>query len=497
MINTVTSILPPVHGGRTKALLSRIRLLDQHLGIQNKIYTTNYNANYLEVYHQFREEGTVTPSTTFENMYDWLSGFKLLNIPTTKFRKKTIYHETNRDIEGLTYKVSDDGNVVRYYNEKTYVLYRKYYENTDIVQFEDVMSPISKKKIERREFNQYGQMHRKTFYSRQTFRKIMEEYIDQTGNVYCRKFFDSTVAKRIDFIQIYKNNLFYRAFKSEKELFQYYFQQRFQDGDIVFNDARLLDMPLLKQTHKTKNVLVFHNSHLEGQQINRSYRFALEHSENVAQYVLLTEMQKRDIQSTFDISEQQITVLPHFIQPYPQHDSIQQQDRFIFIGRLSLQKQVDHLIKAYHRFLSYGYGTRLDVFGADEDKQKQLMLDLINDFGIQDKVTIHDFTSNPLDEFRKSKASLLTSAYEGFGLTVMESIEVGCPVISYDVRYGPAEIIDDGANGYLVEPNNIDAFAQRMADIVKEPLSQVQTKNQLRETQAIANYKQLFQTLTY
>ena len=43
------------------------------------------------------------------------------------------------------------------------------------------------------------------------------------------------------------------------------------------------------------------------------------------------------------------------------------------------------------------------MFGADEDKQKQLMLDLINDFGIQDKVTIHDFTSNPLDEFRKSK----------------------------------------------------------------------------------------------
>ena len=40
-------------------------------------------------------------------------------------------------------------------------------------------------------------------------------------------------------------------------------------------------------------------------------------------------------------------------------------------------------------------------------------------------------------------------------------------MISYDVRYGQAEIIDDGANGYLVEPNNIDAFAQRMADIVK------------------------------
>ena len=36
MINTVTSILPPVHGGRTKALLSRIRLLDQHLEFKIK-----------------------------------------------------------------------------------------------------------------------------------------------------------------------------------------------------------------------------------------------------------------------------------------------------------------------------------------------------------------------------------------------------------------------------------------------------------------------------
>ena len=39
----------------------------------------------------------------------------------------------------------------------------------------------------------------------------------------------------------------------------------------------------------------------------------------------------------------------------------------------------------------------------------------------------------------------------------MESIEVGCPVI-YDVRYGPGEIIEHGKNGYLVEPDNIEAL---------------------------------------
>ena len=39
----------------------------------------------------------------------------------------------------------------------------------------------------------------------------------------------------------------------------------------------------------------------------------------------------------------------------------------------------------------------------------------------------------------------------------MESIEV-VAVIAYDVRYGPGEIIEHGENGYLVEPDNIEAF---------------------------------------
>ena len=53
MIYTITSTLPPVHGGRTKALLKRIKFLDEEMNIVNKIYTTNYNANYNEVYEKF------------------------------------------------------------------------------------------------------------------------------------------------------------------------------------------------------------------------------------------------------------------------------------------------------------------------------------------------------------------------------------------------------------------------------------------------------------
>lgn len=492
MIYTVTSTLPPVHGGRTKALLSRIKFLDEEMNIQNKILTTNYNANYNEVYEKYSNNNTITKNTQFENIYDWLSEFKLLKVPQSKLRKKPIINETNKEIESLQYKKGKDKNVIRYYDGETYVLYRKFYEDSNILKFEDFMSPISKKKIERREYNNYGLLHRKTYFSRKTYHRILEEYYDTEGNIYCKKFYNSQVENEIDFIQIFKDTQYLKLFKNDKDLFEYYFNHRLNDQDVVFCDARLLDKPLLNQKNNTKNILVFHNSHLEGENIKNSYRFALTNSEKVAQYLLLTHKQKEDIQNTCQIDDGKITVIPHFIENYPKSENIEKLDRFVFIGRLGLQKQVDHLIKAYNEFLSYGHDTKLAIYGADEANQKQLILDLIDQFNIKDKVELYDFTNQPLVEFRKSKASLLTSKYEGFGLTVMESVEVGCPVISYDVRYGPSEIIEHGVNGYLVEPDNIHEFAKYMDEIIKQPLSKVETKDTLKKANAKQNYQELF-----
>ena len=204
-------------------------------------------------------------------------------------------------------------------------------------------------------------------------------------------------------------------------------------------------------------------------------------------------MQKDDIQHAYGISDEKISIVPHFIKSYGQQDTHDKEDRFVFIGRLGKQKQVDHLIKSYNQFLKYGHQTKLAIYGADEQNQKQVILDLVKEYQIEDKVDLNDFTKHPLEEFKKSKASLLTSEYEGFGLTVMESIEVGCPVISYDVRYGPGEIIEHGKNGYLVEPDNIEAFSAYMDKIIKNPLKHVKTKETLKYEQAKNNYQKLFE----
>ncbi|WP_242491632.1 glycosyltransferase [Holzapfeliella floricola] len=56
---------------------------------------------------------------------------------------------------------------------------------------------------------------------------------------------------------------------------------------------------------------------------------------------------------------------------------------------------------------------------------------------------------------------LLTSSVEGFAMSVLEGLSNGVPQISYDIKYGPKDIITDGEDGYLVKPDDIDELAEK------------------------------------
>lgn len=499
MIYTVTSTLPPLHGGRTKSLLTRSKFLDQTLNISTTILTTNYNANYNDVYRKFLAEGKVTKNIRYENIYDWLADYKLLSSSDLNEDSKATYIETPINMDGLSHVIDNSKNVVRYYrDDKTYVLYRKYKEHTKVLEFEDFMSPISKKRIQRWQYNNYGVLHKKLYYSPNSKKRIYEEFFDKDENIYCTKLFEDNEKNSLICIQTYKNGRPYLAFKTEKQLFEYYFENKFSDNDVVICDARLLDKPLLNQKNKTKNILVFHSSHLnDNKVINNSYKTALENPHKVSKYILLTEKQKSDILKVTNIDPDKISIIPHFIMPHQTTIDIEHLDRFVFIGRIAEEKQINHILYAYYDFLKCGFTTKLSIYGRDEFGQRKKLEQLIGELGLKDYVNINEFTNNPLMEFQKSKASLLTSSFEGFGLSVMESINVGCPVISYDIRYGPSEIIDHGNNGYLVEQDNISELTNYMIRIIEHPLKNVQTKPELTFDSAIKNYNQLFNSINY
>lgn len=91
------------------------------------------------------------------------------------------------------------------------------------------------------------------------------------------------------------------------------------------------------------------------------------------------------------------------------------------------------------------YMTDICAKGGDEAKLKGL----IGRLGCADYV--HLMGQQKLDDvYKHYDAYVAASQSEGFGLTLMEAIGSGLPIVGFDVRYGNQTFIDDGQNGYKI-----------------------------------------------
>jgi poly(glycerol-phosphate) alpha-glucosyltransferase len=62
-----------------------------------------------------------------------------------------------------------------------------------------------------------------------------------------------------------------------------------------------------------------------------------------------------------------------------------------------------------------------------------------------------------------------TTRREAMPLTLLETLAVGTPVVVYDIRYGPAEIVRDGVDGFVVPAQDVAAAAEAVVRLLTEP----------------------------
>lgn len=135
----------------------------------------------------------------------------------------------------------------------------------------------------------------------------------------------------------------------------------------------------------------------------------------------------------------------------------------LMLARLVDDKRIDHVIRAVSAACESEPGLRVDIYG-DGGMQSELA-ELIGTNNAEDHVALRGFDSNAKNRFRNASFSLLTSKQEGQGLVLLESMSAGCIPIAYDIKYGPADIITDGVDGFLVPDGDIDALANAIVKV--------------------------------
>lgn len=143
--------------------------------------------------------------------------------------------------------------------------------------------------------------------------------------------------------------------------------------------------------------------------------------------------------------------------------------RVIAVGRLDYQKGFDRLIDAWvlvrkdGRFADW----RLDIFGQGE--WKEMLQRKIRTLGVGDSARLNAPVKDIAAEYKASSMLVMSSHYEGFPMVMVEAMSAGLPVVTFDYKCGPKDIIDDGRNGLLVKEGDIRRLADAMMSLMASP----------------------------
>lgn len=136
--------------------------------------------------------------------------------------------------------------------------------------------------------------------------------------------------------------------------------------------------------------------------------------------------------------------------------------RVLFVGRFEEQKNIVELISIWQLVHPKFPDWKLDMYGDGALWEKyKLEADALNI-----NIEIHKPTAQIMDVYRNSSIFVLTSLYEPFGLVIPEAMSCGLPVVSYDSPYGPASIISEGKDGFVVPLHDRQAFADRLCQLM-------------------------------
>ena len=474
----VVGAIPRNFGGRTASILNKCRLLKELGGVDSTIVTLNYSSEVNDIADELRRRGLLVDGVEIVNLHDYFDE-----------QSTGVADPVEHTVEepGMQSIRDPDQEVYRYYADGVYRLYKRFDRRGRLI-VRDWFNE-NRARTRRDEFNDNGTLRRTTYMDLHYNKPRQEIYYRADGTPYMNKWLAVDPVSRTSSVEritmLDEHGAPYQVLLSNVELIQSYLDRLIGDAPTFLSvESRRSDGETLTYLRpNVKHVYVLHNPHIappfdDLTAVRASYKPMLERRDTHGAVVFLTNAQRADAEATYG-EHDNFFVIPHPVAPVPQVAFEERDpDLVVMLARLDSQKRIPHAIASFAHVVKALPRARLEIYGQGPDAAA--LQQQIDELGLRASIKLAGYTKNPAAVYERASCSLLTSRFEGFGLVLLESLSHGCPVVSYDVKYGPSDIVADGVNGFLVG----SAMQQQMARRVVEVLTDDNLRRRLSENAA-------------
>ncbi len=281
---------------------------------------------------------------------------------------------------------------------------------------------------------------------------------------------------KIDFLfkgRASKVDRYWKVKNSINKLEKWFYETQQLSGkyDLILSNLDKSNNLLAKSTLKNNNNLFFivHNSieeelirqkklgpiayyYLKSSKNNLSGKNLITVSKGLEKEIMQNSKIKpksiRTIYNPFDFSviQEQSNIANHNIPETPY---------IIHVGRMARQKRHDILFQAFKK-VDHQYKLVLLC------NKPQKAIKLAKRYGIEERLILPGFQTNPYNWIKHAEILVLSSDYEGFGNVLVEALAVGTKVVSTNCSHGPNEILKDEHSNFLVPRRNANALSKAL-----------------------------------
>ncbi|MCS4486101.1 glycosyltransferase family 4 protein [Staphylococcus americanisciuri] len=141
--------------------------------------------------------------------------------------------------------------------------------------------------------------------------------------------------------------------------------------------------------------------------------------------------------------------------------------QIIAAGRFEYEKGFDLLIEAVYYIQEDLREEDYTVHIFGDGQEKEALSQAINYLRLQDLIFLHPTTQQLNSYIAESKITCIPSRNEGFGMTILEAMNQGSVVVSFDDNVGPSTLIHHGKNGFLAPYGDVKQLGLQLLEVIQ------------------------------